>query len=85
MASELPWPYGIRFYCPECGANVEPGVNIAFPPNLQGKSLREAYQQCGQPPAEIIKLLTEPFVCPIQQRPVRPPEIDAVFLVALVQ
>lgn len=85
MPSALPWPYGVRFDCPECGVQIEPDLAFSFPPNLQGKSLKEVYQQCCEPSPEIIKILTESFVCPIQQKPVRHPEIDAVFLVALIQ
>ncbi len=85
MPSELPWQYGLRFDCPECGVRQEPDLTLSFPPNFQGKSLEEAYQQCGQPPTEVIALLTAPFVCSIQQKPVHPPQIGEVFLVALVQ
>jgi hypothetical protein len=85
MVSELPWQYGLRFDCPECGVEQKPDLNFSFPPNFQGKSLEQAYQECGQPTTEVIALLTEPFVCSNQQRPVRPPEIGAVFLVVLVQ
>jgi hypothetical protein len=86
MVKELPWQYGLRFDCPECGDQQEPELSFYFQPNFEGKSLKEAYQESGrQPPAEIIALLTEPFVCSSQQKPVRPPEIDAVILVVLIQ
>ena len=85
MVLERFWQYGLRFDCSECGAQQEPDLSFSFPPNFQGNSLKEAYQECGQPSTEVIALLTEPFVCSNQQRSVRPPEIDAVFLVALIQ
>jgi hypothetical protein len=85
MVSELPWQYGIRFGCPECGIQQKPELNFSFPPNFQGKSLKEAYEECGEPPTEVITFLTEPFVCSSQQKPVRPPEIDTEFLVVLLQ
>ena len=80
-----PYHYGLRFDCPECSANIEPDLTIEFlEPGLQGQSLKEAYQH-RKPPPEVINLLAEPFVCSSQQTPVHPPEIDAVFLVALIQ
>lgn len=81
-----PYHYGLRFDCPECGANIEPDLNVEFlESGLQGKSLEEVYTKYGAPPAAILTLLTDPFVCSNQQKPVRPPQTGAVFLVALVQ
>jgi hypothetical protein len=79
--------YGIRFQCPACPLMVQPeDFHVSsFNPNLHDMSLKEAYFNREIRPEVIQDLLTKSFRCDGHETPVRLPELDAVFLVAVPQ